>query len=131
MTEGAPATPRNLRAFGLGLAALLGFFGWLSWRKAGGAFPFLWGAGGLAAVLALGAPAALAPVYRPWMRLAAVLAAVNTFLLMGAVFYLVVTPTALVLRLLGKDLLEERRREGTYWIDKEPAEGPASYERQF
>lgn len=127
----APATPRNLRAFGLGLAALLGLFGWLSWRKAGAAFPYLWGAGSLAAVLALAAPRALAPVYRPWMRLAAALGAVNTFLLMGAVFYLVITPSALLLRLLGKELLEERFRDGSYWKDKEPATEPAAYERQF
>ena len=43
-------------------------------------------------------------------------------LLMGLVFFLAVTPTAFIMRLMGKDPLRLRidRSAKSYWIDREP-----------
>ena len=132
MTEKVEETPRNLRAFGLGLGAILGFFAFLAWRKGAAAFP---GLGGLALLFALAAgaaPMALRPVFRLWMRVVGVIAAVNTFLITAVVFYLMITPYALVARLLGKDLLDEKLGNAeSYWHDREPRKDPQAYERQF
>ena len=97
----------GLRRFGLLLAAFLVL-------TLGLALPWLWGfalpwwpwalAGALAACAWL-APARLGPVYRYWMKFAAVLGWVNTRLLLALAFYLVLTPTALVLRALGRNPL--------------------------
>ena len=39
---------------------------------------------------------------------------------MGFIFYIVVFPTGLVMRLLGKDLLKiKKNNDKTYWIKKE------------
>ena len=39
---------------------------------------------------------------------------------MGVVFFLVVTPTGLFMRLLKKDLLRlKKTKDKTYWIEKE------------
>ena len=45
---------------------------------------------------------------------------------MGLLFYLVVTPTGLVMRMLGKDLLRLRfdPQAKSYWIERRPP-GPA------
>jgi len=45
---------------------------------------------------------------------------------MGLVFFLAVTPTALILRMMGKDPLRRKidRTASSYWIDREPP-GPA------
>jgi hypothetical protein len=53
---------------------------------------------------------------------------------MGAIFFLVVTPIALVARRRGKDVLSLRRRPEftSYWIPRDPAAPIAeSMKRQF
>ena len=70
----------------------------------------------LAAVVLI--PAALAPVRKAWMTLAAVLGWINTRILLVIVFYLVVTPTALLLRLFRRDPMQRRWRDPaipSYW----------------
>lgn len=52
------------------------------------------------------APDSLRPVYWGWMRLGLLISRVTTPIVMGAAFYLVVTPVGLVRRLLGKDSLD-------------------------
>jgi hypothetical protein len=87
-----------------------------------------WGlalAAGFAAVACL-RPAALAPLNRAWMRLGAVLNRVTTLVVLAIVFFGVVTPTAILLRLLGKDVLGLRRdpRVPTYWTERVPPGPP-------
>jgi Saxitoxin biosynthesis operon protein SxtJ len=102
-------TGRQLRDFGLivgGIFAVIGLWP-LLWRQDS---PRLW-ALALAAVLilpALVAPRVLAPAHRAWMALAEVLAWVNTRILLGLVFYGVVTPIGLVMRLLGHDPMRRK-----------------------
>jgi hypothetical protein len=53
-------------------------------------------------------------------------------LILAAVFYLVVTPIGLILRLTGRDPLERRRpAEGTCWKSKKQPESSESYLRRF
>jgi hypothetical protein len=61
------------------------------------------------------------PVYTAWMLFAFVLGWINTRVLLGAFFYLVMTPLGLILRWSGKDLLDERidRGAASYWIKRE------------
>src|SRR5690606_12562568 len=107
------ATPEVIlpsdRKFGLTFSVLLGLLGaWAAWRSHGSlaigsatlAMSFL-----LAAILA---PPLLHPLNRAWMALGAVLSRVVSPLVMGIVFFLLVTPTALVGRALGRDELRLR-----------------------
>ena len=91
------------RQFALLVGGILGLIGVcpLVWRHQS---PRLW-AVALAVLLivpGLVAPRILAPAYRLWMKLAEVLAWINTRILLGVVFYLVVTPIGLIMRLLGR-----------------------------
>lgn len=57
-----------------------------------------------------------------------------TRLLLSIVFYIMITPYAIIMRLFGKDPLDKRieKEKNSYWIDKErSADGTAGYERQF
>jgi hypothetical protein len=97
-------TRRQLRDFGLLVGGIFGAIGlWpMVWRHQS---PRFW-AVTLAVVLvlpALVAPSVLKPAYRAWMALAEVLAWINTRIILGLVFFLVVTPIGLVMRLLGRD----------------------------
>jgi hypothetical protein len=99
-------TRPQLRSFGLLVGGIFGLIGlWpVVWRQQG---PHQW-AVALAVLLigpALVAPGILGPAYRLWMKLAEVLAWINTRILLGVVFYLVVTPIGLVMRLLKHDPL--------------------------
>ena len=62
-------------------------------------------------------PAALA-VARAWLKFAEVLGAVNSRILLGAIFYLFLTPIALLARLSRGDFLHLKKRAGaerSYW----------------
>ena len=54
------------------------------------------------------APMSLRPVYRAWMRLGLVLGRITTPVIMGAAFYLVVTPIAGIWKLAGKDAMARK-----------------------
>lgn len=77
---------------------------------------------------------ALKPVYIIWMRFVFVLGWISARLLLLVVFYLVFTPTALIIRLFGKDLLDMKidKNRPSYWHKKESkAFSRPDYERQF
>lgn len=83
---------------------------------------------------ALARPQVLAPLNRLWTRFGLLLQKITNPLIMGLVFYLAVTPTALVMRALGKDLLHRRidRSAKTYWIDRRPpGPEPETMKQQF
>lgn len=95
---------RELRHFGLGLALLVVLVFWALLPWLGGrprpAWPLV--AGGVLAVLALAWPAAVYPVYRLVLPVARVLGVVNTWLLLGAVFFGILLPVGWLLRRLGR-----------------------------
>jgi Saxitoxin biosynthesis operon protein SxtJ len=129
----ATYTRRQLRDFGLLVGGIFGVIGlWpLLWRQQS---PRLWAlALAVALVLpALVAPPILAPAYRAWMKLAEVLAWVNTRIVLGVVFYGVVTPIGLVMRLTGRDPMRRQLDPAgeTYRVRCTPR--PASHmTRQF
>jgi hypothetical protein len=72
------------------------------------------------------APKLLAPVNRLWFRFGLILHRIVSPLMMAVIFYGVITPVGLVLRLTGKDPLRLRRdsSSASYWIPREPR-GPA------
>lgn len=111
---------KTLVRFGLlvgGLIAVL--FGLLFPWLRGQRFPaWPWAAAAVLCVCALGAPAALAPVYRVWMAVGSALGWVNTRVILGAVFFLVVTPIGVVMRMTGRDPMRRKVEpdRGTYRI---------------
>jgi hypothetical protein len=125
---------RELRQFGFTMGIVLGLLGgWFLYRGREHAIYWLIAAG---LFLLLGAvlPAALKPLQKAWMALAVVLGWVMTRIILGALFYLVVTPVGLIGRLCGKRFLETRFREETvqsYWLKRESKIRREDCERQF
>jgi hypothetical protein len=76
----------------------------------------------------------LRPIYLGWMKFAFLLAWINTRVILGIFFFLAITPVGFVLRLTGKDLLDEKidKEAKTYWKKREKAPSdPQRYERMF
>ena len=83
-------------------------------------------------IIGLVLPIFLKPVYIVWMRFASILGWINTRIILFILFYLVVTPLGLLMRLLRMDLLERKNKIDSYWKNKEKVESePLDYERRF
>ena len=66
----------------------------------------------------------LTPLNRLWFKFGLLLGKFISPLIMGIIFFLVVTPIGIIMRLLKKDLLNLKyNKKHTYWIDKS---GPKS-----
>ena len=61
----------------------------------------------------------LTPLNKIWFKFGIFLGKIVSPLLMGAVFFFVVTPIGIIMKLLKKDLLNLRFNQNqSYWIDK-------------
>lgn len=74
------------------------------------------------ALVALVRPHMLGPLNRVWTRFGHLLHKVTSPIVLGIMFFGVVTPTGLLMRALGKDILKLRRDSDTrtYWVDRDP-----------
>ena len=61
----------------------------------------------------------LSPLNKLWFRFGLLLGKIISPIIMGIIFFLVVTPIAIIMRLFKKDILNLKFKENnTYWIDK-------------
>ncbi len=82
-------------------------------------------------LLAAVAPSLLRPVYRGWMHVGEALGWLNTRIILTLVFFLVVTPIGLLMRLFGRSPIATAKRD-SYWTDVEPhSYGDRHVEKQF
>ena len=66
----------------------------------------------------------LAPLNKLWFKFGIFLGKIISPLIMGIIFFLVVTPIGLIMRILGKDILNlKNNKNQSYWIVKN---GPKS-----
>lgn len=123
------------RAFGFTFAVvftIIGMWPVVWWWT----MPIWWalGVAGVFLALALACPAVLAPLNKLWLRFGLLLHAVITPVVMGLIFFVAVTPTGLIMRALGKDMLRLKRddKATSYWIHRTPpGPEPGSIRNQF
>ena len=62
----------------------------------------------------------LTPLNKAWFKFGIFLGKIISPIIMGVIFFLVVTPIGLFMRLLGKDVLNLKlnKKKGSYWIEK-------------
>jgi predicted membrane metal-binding protein len=122
------------RSFGLVFAAVFALVCLAPLKS--GEEPRLW-AGAVAAaflVVSFVAPKLLKPLNRLWFLVGMALHHVVTPVVMGLLFFVTVTPIAVILRLMGKDPLGLKRDTAatSYWIVRQPpGPAPGSMRRQF
>jgi hypothetical protein len=85
-------------------------------------------------IAALARPSVLAPLNRAWTRLGILLGKIVGPIAAGVLFFGVVTPIGVLMRLLGKDLLRLRLEpeSSSYWLRKDQeTSSPGSMTNQF
>ena len=130
----AQLSPAELRRFGVTVAIPLVLLAALGVWRGHTILPAL--LGGLAAALgglALLAPGLLSPIHTLWMGGVHALAWVNTRVLLGLVYFVMMTPTGGLMRLAGRDPLDRRLRDRpSYWVERKPPPDPrGAMERRF
>ena len=114
---------KEIRKFGLVIAIALGVIGsfvyvkFVNFNVVG----WLWGIGLLFLILGFILPSVLRPIYKIWMLLAFFIGGIVSRVILTVLFYVILTPTGLVLRLFGKDILDKKfdKRRESYWVKKD------------
>jgi saxitoxin biosynthesis operon SxtJ-like protein len=122
------------RSFGLVFAAAFAVIALFPLLRGGGLRPWSLGISIAFLIVALSRPTLLAPLNHVWARFGLLLARVTNPLVMGVIFFLVITPMALIARWRGQDPLRLRldRATESYWIERiPPGPAPASMINQF
>lgn len=122
------------RSFGIVFAAVFAVIGLLPLVFGGGVRLWSLSVGAAFLAIALAVPSLLAPLNRIWLRFGLLLHRIVSPLVLGIMFFLVITPMGLVMRALGKDLLRLKSDKGlsSYWIERvPPGPPPESLKDQF
>ena len=130
----APVQGSSNRTLGLVFAAVFVIVGLLPLVLGGSMRLWSLALAGFFLVIALAAPRLLGPLNRLWTRFGLLLHRIVSPIVLGIMFFLVVTPIGLVMRAFGKDLLRLRFDEGarSYWLDRTPpGPPPESLSDQF
>ena len=91
-----------------------------------------WAVGGVLVLLALVAPKSLNPVYHAWMRFGLILNKIETPIVLGIVFYLIIWPMGVIKSLFGEDAMRRKLnpKMDTYRVPSK-ARTKVSMERPF
>ena len=70
-------------------------------------------------ILGLANSKILTPLNKIWFKFGILLGNVIAPIVMGIIFFLIVTPTSIIMKILGKDLLNlKKNNNNSYWIEK-------------
>lgn len=122
---------KELRKFGfvvlIGFAIIGAIFFFAS--KTSSAY-YLWGIGVVLGFPGLTGTAIALPFYLIWMGVAFIIGNIMSRLIMFVIFFAVVTPLGIIMRLTGRDRLKlKKSNDSTYWVDVPT--GEQDYQQQF
>ena len=124
----------DMRKFGIAIGViLLVIAGFLFWKEKESYQIFLT-VGTILFVLGILVPAVLKPIYWIWMIFATILGWIMTRVILSLLFYAIITPIGLILRVFGKQFLELRwdKSKESYWnFRTNEHRQNENYEKQF
>lgn len=124
----------DLKKFGLSVGIVLALIGLILLFKNRSSYVYFLLASAILIIPALTFPSVLKPLQKLWMGLAIVLGWISTRVILSLLYYLVLTPIGIFMRLSGKDLLDIKiqKERQSYWNYRELKQyDPADSEKQF
>lgn len=128
--------PTDLKSFGLSIGlALILLAGFLFWKEKSFAFYFIV-LGNVFVILGLLWPSGLKILQRPWMMLVVILGWFMSRFVLSIVFYVVVMPIGVIMRLFGKEFLDLKidKSKQSYWQNRSAVQDLVrkdQYKKQF
>jgi hypothetical protein len=126
---------RELRWFGVMFGAFFALVGAILWWRfdAHAAARVVWLVAGAVPVVYYAVPPIRRWLYLGWMYAAFPIGWTVSHLILAIVYYVVLTPIGIILRLAGRDPLQRSFDETatTYWIQRPDSPGPGRYFKQF
>ena len=79
------------------------------------------------------APELLTPLNKLWFQLRLAMGRIVSPIVLGALFFIVITPVAIFMRIIGRDELKLKKQNvSSYWIERTPpGPEPESFKDQF
>lgn len=128
-------TPNDLRKFGITIGIVLLIIAAILFLNEKGTTLWFIIAGTLLILTGLVYPNILKPFNKVWMGLAVILGFVMSRVILSFLFFLVLTPTALIAKIAGKKFLDikmNNNNSGSYWIKRTNTQfSTEKYEKQF
>lgn len=127
MSIGHKKSVKDLRRFGFAFGTAMTILGSLLFWKERPAGPWVLGLAAFALLSGAFAPKILRPLEMVLAGLLRVVMTALTYVVLTLAYIFIFTPMAMLMRVLGKDLLDRRfpSDEPTYWVPVEE-DGPAS-----
>lgn len=125
--------PSN-RSFGTLFTVVFALLGTYSWWRGSPVYLWAWGLSTLMLLVTLAKPGWLTPANRAWMKLAELLNRIVSPVVLGVIFFGIFTPTAWVIRLMGRDAMKRcfEPATPTYWVKRDPpGPDPTALPNQF
>ena len=121
---------RDLRVFS---GLLVAFSGFIAWKFDSTVGQSIAAVAAVVGIIGLAVPRLAKPVYIGWMVAVSPIAFVISNLILAFVFYVVVLPLAILMRLKHRDALRLKvdRSVSTYWLPRETQRDPRRYFRQY
>lgn len=128
------SSPKELKEFGVVVGAILIIIGDVAMLRHRGYYPYLISIGSLFVLLGLVKPSILLPLQKFWMGLGIFIGFFVSRIILSVLFFGVMTPIGFLMKLFGKDILDEKmdRSTGSYWNSWHAAtRTKESYENQY
>ena len=109
--------------------AFLGLGGILLWRAHPPGAYVAFSLGSALVLAGILIPARLGPVERAWMRVAIAISRVTTPVFMAIVYFFLLTPTGLLMRVLGRNPLAKDGNKEGFWVRR--TRSGSDLKRQF
>jgi Saxitoxin biosynthesis operon protein SxtJ len=130
LDETAIGSERN---FGLTIGIALGVLASLSWYRGSGRWLWLFTAAVVFWIAAMAAPVVLRPLNRIWFRFGLLLARIVQPIVLGLMFYAILTPFAVIFRRFARKPLgaAARASDASYWIVRTSERAGDDLKNQF
>jgi len=124
---------KSIRNFGVVFFLVLSAIGvWLIFKQGSSNLIFI-SLGMLFLILGVLLPKALMPFYKIWMIFGIIMGWIVSRVVLMFLFYLVFTPINLILKIMGKDILDKKieKEKDSYWNAFEEPDNTEHYKNQF
>ena len=128
------STKKELREFGLTIGIILVILGSIALWRNKDIYPYFLGIGTTFIVLGLTFYKILLPLQKIWMGLSLVIGFFVSRIILSILYFLVITPIGLAMRLFKKDIIDQKinRNADSYWHKRnDQPKDKMSYENQY